>query len=368
MSGTGFIVIKEFRHILRDPKSLAITLLLPVLMTLLYGYAVNLDTKNIRLAVVDEDRSVHSRELVASFFQSGYFLPASAAAEINNVEGVLRAGDAHAVLVLRRGFSEAIHSFERYQAGLFVDGSDSNRAAAATNYSNIVFFNYLRRAMPAGRENPSVSISQRVLYNPDLRAPDFFVPGLIAIILMMISALLTSVAIVREKETGTMEQLLTSPVRARQIVVGKIVPYIAIAVLDGLLVLLFAVLHFHVPFEGSYVLLAFFGVLYVTAALSIGVLISTIAGTQLVAMLAALMATVLPSVMLSGFIFEIKNMPLPLQYISKIIPASHFIVIIRGVMLKGVGGLVLWQETLALAALTAVLLGVAVKRFKLRLG
>lgn len=368
MSGTSPIVVKEFRHILRDPKSLAITLLMPVLMTLLYGYAVNLDTKNVRLAVVDEDRSVHSRELAANFFQSGYFLPARAPADPGNLEEVLQAGDAHAVLVLRRGFSEAIRSRGAYQAGLFVDGSDSNRAAAATNYSNIVFFNYLAGIAPTANQIPRVSISQRVLYNPDLRSPDFFVPGLIAIILMMISALLTSVAIVREKETGTMEQLLTAPVAPRQIIAGKLVPYIAIAFVDGLLVLFFAVLHFRVPFEGSYALLAFFGVLYVTAALSIGVLISTVVRTQLVAMLSALMATVMPSVMLSGFIFEIKNMPLPLQYLSMIVPARHFIVIIRGVMLKGVDATVLWQETLLLCALTAVLLGVAVRRFKFRLG
>ena len=368
MNKTGFIIRKEIRHILRDPKSLAIAMLMPVLMTLLYGYAVNLDTKNIRLAVVDEDRSSQSRELAASFFQSGYFMPSLSAPRIGDIEGVLRTGDAHAVIVIRRGFSEAIRSWETYQVGLVVDGSDANRAAAVTNYSNIVFYNYLRGAAPAGRETARVSISQRVLYNPDLRSPDFFVPGLIAIILMMISALLTSVAIVREKETGTMEQLLTSPVTPRQIIVGKIVPYIAIAFIDGLLVILFAVFHFRVPFAGSQLLLAFYGVLYVTAALSLGVLISTVVRSQLVAMLAALMATVLPSVMLSGFIFEIKNMPVPLQWLSTIIPARHFIVIIRGVMLKGVGAVELWQETLVLGAITVALLGVAVRRFRFRLG
>jgi ABC-2 type transport system permease protein len=206
-----------------------------------------------------------------------------------------------------------------------------------------------------------------VLYNPDLRSPDFFVPGLIAIILMMISALLTSIAIVREKETGTLEQLRTAPVGPGQIIAGKVIPYIGIAFLDGLLVILFAILHFHVPFRGSYVQLAAFGMVYVTAALSIGVVISTLVRTQLVAMMSALMATVMPSVMLSGFIFEIKNMPLPLQYLSAIIPARHFIVIIRGVMLKGVGAAALWPEVLALVALTVVLLGIAARAFKLRL-
>jgi ABC-2 type transport system permease protein len=271
------------------------------------------------------------------------------------------------VLVLRKGFSEAIRAREPYQVGLIVDGSDANRAAATTNYANTVLFNFMRRNAPPERVVPAVSISHRALYNPDLRSPDFFVPGLIAVILMMISALLTSVAIVRERETGTLEQLLTAPVARRQIIVGKVVPYIAIAFLDGLLVIVFAVFHFHVPFEGSYVLLAFFGVVYITAALSIGVLVSTVARTQLVAMLTALMVTVMPSVMLSGFIFEIKNMPLPLQYLSAVIPARHFIVIIRGVMLKGVDAAALWQETGALVLLSAVLLGAAARRFHFKL-
>jgi ABC-2 type transport system permease protein len=367
MSRTGYIIAKEFRHILRDPKSLMIAILMPLLMTLLYGYAVNLDTKNIRLAVIDEDRSSLSREFVNGFYQSGYFRQSLAEAGIDDPESVLRSGDAHAVLVLRKGFSEAIRAREPYQVGLIVDGSDANRAAATTNYANTVLFNFMRRNAPPERVVPAVSISHRALYNPDLRSPDFFVPGLIAVILMMISALLTSVAIVRERETGTLEQLLTAPVARRQIIVGKVVPYIAIAFLDGLLVIVFAVFHFHVPFEGSYVLLAFFGVVYITAALSIGVLVSTVARTQLVAMLTALMVTVMPSVMLSGFIFEIKNMPLPLQYLSAVIPARHFIVIIRGVMLKGVDAAALWQETGALVLLSAVLLGAAARRFHFKL-
>jgi ABC-2 type transport system permease protein len=364
----GFIVAKEIRHILRDPKSLAIVVLMPLLQTLLYGYAVNLDARNIRLAVVDRDRTPASRELSDSFLHSGYFIPALAPATIIDLEGVLRAGEAHAVLVIREGFSEAIRTWKPYELGLIVDGSDANRAAAFTNYSNAVIYDFVDQNAPARTAAAGVWISPRVLYNPDLESPVFFVPGLIAIILMMISALLTSITIAREKETGTMEQLMTAPVDARQIIAGKVIPYIGLAFIDGLLVLVFGIAHFDVPFRGSYVLLALFGVIYVTAALSIGVLISTIVRTQLVAMMAALMVTVMPSVMLSGFIFEIKNMPWPLQYLSTIVPARHFIVIIRDIMLKGVGVGTLWQEVLALIALTAVLLGVAARAFKLRLG
>jgi ABC-2 type transport system permease protein len=270
--------------------------------------------------------------------------------------------------VLRRGFSEAVRTREPYQVGLVVDGSDANRAAAATNYSNVLLFDFVRRNVSAQISAPRVWISPRVLYNPDLRSPDFFVPGLIAIILMMISALLTSITIVRERQTGTMEQLMTAPVTPREIIAGKVIPYIGIAFIDGLLVILFAVFHFKVPFEGSYLLLAFFGTIYVTAALSIGVVISTVVRNQLAAMMTALMVTVMPSVMLSGFIFEIKNMPVVLQYLSLVLPARHFIVILRDVMLKGVDAPALWRETLALVLLTAVFLGLAVRRFKLKLG
>jgi ABC-2 type transport system permease protein len=371
MKKVFFIVTKEWRHIIRDPKSLVIAVLMPLLMTLLYGYAVNLDTRNIKLAVVDNDNSAASRDLAGCFFRSGYFIHPTAEPDLADVELLLRGDKAHAVLVLRPGFSNAIQDGTPYQIGLVVDGADANRAAAAANYSSAIVFEFLRRRVPAGATGAGVAhidISRRVLYNPDLNSPDFFVPGLIAIILMMISALLTSVAVVREKEAGTMEQLLVTPVSPRQVIAGKVIPYVGLAFVDGLLVILFAVFHFHVPFEGSLLLMVLLGVVYIVAALSIGVLISTLVNTQLVAMLAALMATVLPAVMLSGFIFEIKNMPPVLQYFTEIIPARHFVAIIRGIMLKGAGAAILWKEAVTLMLITAVLLGVAVKRFKLKLG
>jgi ABC-2 type transport system permease protein len=367
MNKIRFIVGKEVRHIIRDPKSLMIAIAMPLLMTFLYGYAVNLDTKNIKLAVVDQDNTAISREFIRSFFQTGYFVPALADPVVSDLELVLRTDDAHAVLILRPGFAAALHTATPYQVGLLVDGADANRAAATTNYANLVLFDFLRHRLGAPASGAPVSISRQVLYNPDLRSPDFFVPGLIAVILMMISALLTSITVVREKEAGTMEQLLTSPVSPGQIIAGKVIPYVGLAFIDGLLVILFGVLHFHVPFQGSHLLLVLFGVVYIIAALSIGVLISTLVNTQLVAMLSAMVATVLPAVMLSGFIFEIKNMPTVLQYLSAIVPARHFTVIIRGIMLKGAGVGVLWEEAVALVVITLVLIGIAIRKFKLKL-
>lgn len=363
-----FIARKEVRHILRDPRSLMIAVLMPIMMTFLYGYAINLDIKNIKLAVLDLDRSFESRELQSRFFNSGYFIPPEGSARLSDPEKILRAGDAHAVLIIKPGLSKALVNLQNYQLGMVIDGSDANLAAAISSYSSIVVNRFLQERIPVGTELPGVMIAPRVLYNSDLKSSHFFVPGLIAVILMMISALLTSMTIAREKETGTMEQLLTSPVTPRQIIVGKVIPYVFLALLDGILILLFAIFNFGVPFIGSILLLLFFSLIYIAAALSLGILISTIAPTQQLAMMAAQMITVLPSVMLSGYIFEIKNMPLLLQYISRLMPARYFISIIRGIMLKGSDLWVLWAEAASLIVITVVLLAVASRRFKLKIG
>jgi len=368
MTKLWYIASKEVRHILRDPRSLMIAILMPLMMTLLYGYAINLDIKNIRLAVLDYDQTAASRDLIGRFYHSGYFVQAPAAADMADPEQVLKRGDAHAVLIIMHGFAGALRDTTQYQLGLLLDGADANLSAAAGSYSKVIVQRYLADQLPPGMELPGVRLSLRVLYNPDLKSSHFFVPGLIAIILMMISALLTSITIAREKETGTMEQLLTSPVKPYQVILGKVVPYVGLALLDGILVLLFGVLYFGVPFVGSLLLLLLFGIIYIIAALSLGVLISTLVSTQQLAMSIALVVTVLPSVMLSGFIFEIKNMPLVLRLITHIVPARYFLLIIRGVMLKGSAINVLWPQAAALVILTAALLMLAAKRFKLRIG
>jgi ABC-2 type transport system permease protein len=362
------IALKELRHILRDSRSLTIAILMPIMMTFLYGYAINLDIKNIKLAVIDFDNSSDSRELISKFYNSGYFTAADHPTEITDPEFILKRGGATAVLIIRDGFSKAMSRFDNFELGMLIDGADANSAAAAGSYSNIIFGQYIKSRLPIGFEPPGIKMTPRVLYNPDLKSSHFFIPGLIAIILMMISALLTSVTIAREKETGTMEQLITAPVTSRQIIIGKVIPYIGLALLDGIIVLFFAIFHFGVPFIGSALLILFFGVIYIIAALSIGILISTLVKTQQVAMMTAQMVTILPSVMLSGFIFEIKNMPIIIQYITYIIPARYFLLIIRGVMLKGSELNVLWAEAAFLLLMSVLLLALAAKLFKLKIG
>jgi len=368
MHNIKFIARKEFRHILRDPRSLIIAILMPIMMTFLYGYAINLDIKNIKLAILDFDRTSESRELTSGFYNSGYFILPSDEPSITDPEKLLRSGAANSVLIIRPGFSEAVRNFADFRLGMLIDGSDANLAAASASYSSIVLKRFMEKRLPYGTIIPGVELAPRILYNSDLKSSHFFVPGLIAVILMMISALLTSITIAREKETGTMEQLLTTPVAPREIIIGKVLPYIALGLIDGFLVLAFAMIVFGVPFAGSPLLMLFFGIIYIFAALSLGILISTLVATQQVAMMLALLVTVLPSVMLSGYIFEIKNMPVAMQYLTYLIPARYFILIIRGIMLKGSDLTVLWASATFLVALTALLLFVASRKFKLKIG
>lgn len=362
----GHIALKEIRHILRDPRSLTVAIAMPVLMMLLFGYAVNLDVKNIRLGVLDLDRTVESREIVSKFYKSGYFIPPPVAPAMSNPDKVLKRGDADAVLVIRPGFAVALATLATFDLGLVIDGADANLAAATSNYAGMIVARFAEERLPEDLEFPRVTISAKILYNPNLKSAHFFVPGLIAIILMMISALLTSITVAREKETGTMEQLLVSPITPREVIIGKVAPYIGLALLDAALVIGYSVVQFGVPFAGSAALLVFFALIYIAAALSAGILISTLVRTQQVAMMLAQLVTVLPSVMLSGFIFDIRNMPKALQYLSYIVPARYFQVIIRGIMLKGSGIGVLWPQAVFLAGLAIVLLGVAASRFRLK--
>ena len=363
-----FIAQKEIYHILRDPRSLFVVLAMPVLMTFLYGYAINMDIESVTLAVFDADHTAESRALVDQIFASTHFERSPEAVDLDDPEHLLRSGIADAVLFIRPGFGEALVNGQEFELGLTIDGSDAPLASAVQAYTQAALREYIVRKLPPGLELPIVQLSPQVLYNPDLESSHFFVPGLVAIILMMISALLTSITIAREKETGTLEQLLTAPVKPREILIGKLLPYIVIAFLDGILVLLFAKLVFGVPFVGSKLLLLLFGFVYIATALSIGILISSAVKTQQVAMMLALTVTMLPSVMLSGFVFAIKNMPLVLQGISHIIPATYFIVIIRGTMLKDAGLNVLGIQAAALVLIMVVLLTAATKRFSTRIG
>lgn len=363
-----FIAQKELYHILRDPRSLLIIFVMPVMMTFLYGYAINMDIEHIKMTIIDRDQTPQSRALVERFYRSHYFMSPKSELNFFDPEHLMRSSQASAILFIQHGFAQALETNRPFSLGLSIDGSEVSMAAAVQAYSQVILNQFLMDRMPPETTIPNIGLSQQILYNPDLKSSHFFVPGIVAVILLMISALLTSITIAREKETGTMEQLLTAPVTTRQILLGKLLPYIAIAFVDGLLVLAFAKILFRVPFVGSFVLLLLFELIYVTTALSIGILISTLVKTQQLAMQMALLSTMLPTIMLSGFIFAVKNMPLPLQIISRIVPATYFLKIIRGIMLKGSGLMILAPQGLFLIILMVLFLTLATRRFKTRIG
>ncbi len=366
MRSIRFIALKEFYHILRDPRSLAIAIAMPLMMTFLYGYAINLDIENIVVSIIDYDQTPESRQLVDEFYRSRYFSPSESKVDPIDPEKILRRSEATAILTIKPGLADALENGQEFELGLLIDGSDNTLAAAVQSYSEAVVNAYQMNRLPPDMKQPGIVISRQVLFNPDLKSSHFFVPGLLAIILMMISALLTSITIAREKETGTMEQLLTAPVSPATILIGKIIPYVVLAFIDGALILVLSRILFGVPFVGSGLLLIGFGLIYVSAALSLGILISSIVKTQQVAMMLALTMTMLPSVMLSGFVFAVKNMPPSLQVMSNVVPAKFFVTIIRGILLKGAGLETLAVQAGYLAIFMTVVIFIASRKFKTR--
>ncbi|MBN2013023.1 ABC transporter permease [candidate division KSB1 bacterium] len=360
------IIRKEFIHILRDPRSLLITFVMPLLMIFLFGNAVELDIKEIPFGVIDQDNSQASRELIDKFINSGYFKLQPIEQNREHIHDLFMQRAVKAVLIIPVDYAKDLQIKPQVQAQMIVDGSNSNTASVIINYTKMIFAT-LTTELNVQTINMPLEIESRVWYNPDMESANFVVPGLVAIIMMMICALLTSITIVREKETGTMEQILVSPIKPYEVVFGKVLPYVIIAFFDGVLVLVFAWLSFGVPIAGNVLLLAVLSLFYLYASLSLGVFISTQAKTQLVAMMAALVITVLPSVMLSGFIFPIRSMPNVLQWLTYIVPARYFLVIIRGIVLKGVGFQYFWTQTLFLFVLGTILLTISTRKFSTKL-
>jgi ABC-2 type transport system permease protein len=373
---TRMIMWKEFIQISRDPRLLAVVVVIPIIMLLLYGYAINLDVRNLRLAVYDQDRSPASRELIGVFTESKYFRITEYLQSHHQVTGELDGNRAQLVLIIPPTYSHDLADGRTAQVQVLVNGSDSTTASTGIGYIGAILQQQSARVSLEALAREGVNVTRvvqpvdnriRYWYNPELRSTNFLVPGLVAMILMMLAALLTSVTVVRERERGTIEQLIVSPVQPLELMLGKLIPYVVIAFADVLLVLLVGVYVFQVPFHGSPWLVLGISGIFVTAALGIGLLFSTIAPNQQLALLAAMLATQLPSVLLSGFIFPISSMPAFLQVFTLIIPARHFIHILRGVIMKGNSPEQIWPSALGLLILALVLLGLSAARFKKKL-
>lgn len=369
------IAKKELLHILRDWRTLAMAFVLPLVLLLLFGYAITFDIRDLRLAVADEDRTRASRSLIERFSASRYFRLVAEAPSADHLPGLLDRGEAQIALVIPKGYSDRLDRWEGVAVQVLFDGSESNTATIASGYVDAIFnslnVSYVkeilsRRGLPAGGL-PPVDARVRVWFNPELDSTSTIVPGLVAMIMMVIAALLTSLTVVREREMGSLEGLIATPVRKHEILLGKMLPYLLIALADSVLATLVGVLVFDVPFAGSVALFIGTALVFTVAGLSIGLLASVVAGSQLLANQIVFLTTLLPSMLLSGFLFPVKSMPGWVQAITYAVPARYFVSICRGILLKAQPLEDVARPALFLAAFGAILLSLAVARFRKKL-
>ena len=360
-------VIKELWHILRDRQTLAILLLMPLVQVVLFGYALRSDVKNIRLAVIDPTPDHASLALRNRFAATGRFRIVADATTPEVVEPLFRRGQAEMAIVVEPDYASNLERGLPARLLLVTDASDPNTGTTMQAYARRVIDDYQTDLSDQG-QGVRIEPRVRMRFNPTLESVNLFIPGLIALVLTLVSALMTAISLSREKERGTLEILLVSPLRPHQIIVGKVLPYLLLALANVVTALVAAWMIFDVPFRGSVPLLIGESLIYSIVSLALGVLIAARTPSQRAAMVGALMGTMLPNVLLSGMIFPIASMPGWLAPLSNIVPAKWFIVIARGIMLKGVGLAYLWRETLVLLGMMVFLLGVAIRSFKPRLG
>jgi ABC-2 type transport system permease protein len=362
----GF-VRKETLHLLRDRQTLAILILFPVVQVLIFGFAVRTDVRAIAIAIVDPTPDVATLELRERVAASDRFRVTAVLPSAAPLEAAFRRGAIRQALVLPDEVERRLGRGDSLPVQLVTDGSDPNTAGIMMGYAAAVVDRWYRERAPAAG-GLRIEPRTRMRYNPTLESAHLFVPGLVAFVLTIISALMTAISISREKETGTMEMLLVSPIRPRAIVVGKVIPYIVLGFVSVLLVLAAARAVFGVPLRGSLTLLLLESGLYIVTALALGVVISTKSPNQRTAMIAALAGLMMPTLLLSGFIFPLDSLPRVLQWLSYAVPARWFLTIVRGIMLKGAGLATLWQETLILIGMTALLLAKGARGLAIRLG
>jgi ABC-2 type transport system permease protein len=362
----GFIR-KEFYHIFRDPRSLIILFGMPLIQILLFGYVITNEIKDAKIGILDHSKDEMSNKLVHKLLSSEYFKLHAFLSEQDQIEEIFRKGKIKLIIIIEPNFSTNLEKENSARVQILADASDPNEANLLSNYARGIIQDFVLNINNKAHIVFKTDIQSRMLFNPELKGVFMFVPGIIAMLLILISALMTSVSITREKELGTMEVLLASPLKPLQIIAGKVVPYIFISFMITVSILLLGYFVFGVPVRGSIVLLLSEALLYIIMALSMGIFISTISNSQQVAMMLSMFALMLPTILLSGFIFPIENMPELLQYFSYIIPPKWFIIIIKNIMLKGTSLAFVWKETLIIIAMTLVFILLSVKNFKIRL-
>jgi ABC-2 type transport system permease protein len=362
----GFVK-KEFNHIFRDYRTMLILFGMPVAQILIFGYVVSNEINDIKIAIYDKSKDNVTQEITNKIISSGFFILDRNLTHENQIEEAFKTGNIREVIIFEQGFAEKLKREGKASIQILADASDANTANIASNYTAAIIRTYMRDELMKVDFPFEIETKVQILYNKELKGVYMFVPGTMALILMLVSAMMTSISIAREKEIGTMEVLLVSPLRPLPIVLGKVIPYIGLAFVNAVVIIALSYFVFGMPINGSLTLLLFETLLFILMALSLGILISTVSKSQMVAMFISMFALMLPTMLLSGFIFPIENMPKILQWLSSIMPARYFIIIVKNIMIKGSGLMIIWKETLFIVGLTILFLIISVKKFKVRL-
>lgn len=362
----GFVT-KEFYHIFRDKRSMFILFGMPIAQIMLFGFAITNEINNVNIAIFDKSKDAETQKIINKISASPYFHIEQEISGESQIESIFKKGKVKAVLVFEKDFIKNLQTQKQGKVQVITDATDPNIANTITNYVNAILQNHIQEVNNANQPNYQIETQTQLYYNPELKSVFTFVPGVMTIILMLVSAMMTSISITREKELGTMEVLLVSPLNSFQVIIGKVFPYIFLSIINAAVILILGFFVFGMPIQGSLLLLVLESVLFIITALSLGILISTLSNSQQTAMMLSLMGLMLPVIILSGFIFPLSSMPLALQIISNIIPAKWFIIIIKAIMLKGAGIEIVWKETLILLGMTVFFIALSIKKYKIRL-
>lgn len=360
-------VKKEFYHVLRDRTTLLILFGMPVVQMLIFGFALTNEVKNSRIVVWDQSKDISSQLLVEKIEASQYFQIEKAAVQRKDIDAAFKAGVVKVAVIIPQHFNEGLYHQHKAQIQVIADASDPNYATTMSNYLSSIVLDFQAQINRDQMVPYQIAAETKMIYNPQLRSVHNFVPGVMALILMLICVMMTAVSIVREKERGTMEILLVSPFNPMLIIISKAVPYLFLSLVNVTTILLLSVFVLDLPITGSILLLYAESTLFIITCLTLGIFISVQTSSQQAAMLISLMGMLLPTIMFSGFLFPIENMPRPLQVVSNIIPAKWYFIIVKSVMIKGLGLASIWKETLILIGMTTVLFILSIKTFKIRL-
>ena len=360
-------VKKEFKHVFRDRKTLLMLFGLPIVQIVLFGFALTNEIKNSKIAILDYSKDQFTQEIISKIEASNYFEIDQTISSNKQIDEAFKEGNIKSAIVFPDNFAYNFTHLNKVQVQIISDASDPNTATTLTNYLSSIISDYNQSQLTAKPLSYQIIPEIRMLYNPELKGAFNFVPGVMALVLLLVCVMMTSISIVKEKELGTMEVLLVSPFKPFLVIISKAVPYLIVSLINLAVILLLSVFALGLPINGSLLLLVAVSTLYIITALTLGLLISTVTASQQTAMLLSLMGMLLPTMLFAGFMFPIENMPVPLQIISNIVPAKWYYIIVKSIMIKGLGFSAIWKETCILLGMTLLLLAISIKKFKIRL-